>query len=90
MLLETGWITELVRRAESLRKTVETLNLAALPDDIRAAGWRVAVHNDYKLDCTPCAFWLFTHSDGRWIKGEGYSDAEALNKCRDAIGLPRR
>jgi hypothetical protein len=23
-------------------------------------------------------FWLFTHPDGRWIKGEGFTDAEAI------------
>lgn len=53
----------------------------AVPDDIRALGWTVAVHNDYRLDGEPHTFWLFT-KDGKAIKGEGRSDAEALGQVR--------
>lgn len=45
---------------------------------LRAAGWSVAVHNDYRLNGVPATFWLFTHPNGRWIKGEGESDDAAL------------
>ncbi len=45
---------------------------------LRMAGWSVAVHNDYRLDGAQWTFYLFTHPDGRWVKGEGRTDAEAL------------
>lgn len=45
---------------------------------LRADGWRVAVHNDYRLNGEDYTFWLFTHPDGRWIKGEGRTDNEAI------------
>ena len=52
---------------------------------IRMAGYTVAVHNDYKLDHQPHTFWLFTHSNGTWIKGEGKTDAQALQIARASI-----
>ena len=58
-----------------------------VPDDIRAAGWAVAVHNDYRQDGKAHTFWLFT-KDGRAIKGEGLTDAEALDQVREAIQHP--
>ena len=51
-------------------------------DALHKAGWRVAVHNDYRLNGEDHTFWLFTHPNGRWIKGEGRTDAEALSQCR--------
>ncbi len=66
-------------------------------DDIRAAGWHVAVHNDYRLKGVWYTFWLFTKADpfptgvpgeGRYARGEGRTDAEALNQIRKQIGLP--
>lgn len=54
------------------------------PEDIRALGWAVAVHNDYRLDGVKHTFWLFTKSD-RCMKGEGLTDAEALNEIRAAL-----
>ena len=56
------------------------------PDDLRAAGWSVAVHNDYRLNGQPHTFWLFTSGD-RNVKGEGRTDAEALGQCREQAGL---
>lgn len=46
--------------------------------DLRKAGWRVAVHNDYKLDGQDMTFWLMTHPSGIYLKGEGATDMEAL------------
>ncbi len=60
----------------------------ALPDDLRAQGWVVAVHNDYRLNGVPHTFWLFTRGDEA-IKGEGRTDAEALTAAR-ARALSRR
>ncbi len=54
------------------------------PDDIRAQGWVVAVHNDYRLNGEPYTFWLFTKGE-RAIKGEGKTDAEALGQIRKKI-----
>lgn len=54
------------------------------PDDIRAFGWAVAVHNDYNLNGVKHTFWLFTKGD-RNVKGEGLTDAEALNEVRAAL-----
>ena len=45
-------------------------------------GGLVAVHNHYRLEGKRHSFWLFTHPDGIWIKGEGLNDEDALN------GLP--
>lgn len=60
---------------------------ASIPDDIRAAGWAVAVHNDYCQSGKAMTFWLFTRED--WsATGEGESDAAALNQVRRSIGLP--
>lgn len=50
-------------------------------DDIRALGWAVAVHNDYRLDGVRHTFWLFTKGD-KCVKGEGHTDGEALNEVR--------
>ena len=45
---------------------------------LRAAGWMVGVHNDYRQDGKLHTFWLFTHRSGEYIKGEGLSDEEAV------------
>lgn len=60
----------------------------SLPDDIRAKGWMVAVHNDYKLNGVSNTFWLFTKDHNGTtiaVKGEGVSDSIALNKVREQI-----
>lgn len=48
--------------------------------DLRSRGWSVAVHNDYRLRGEAFTFWLFTHPNGKWAKGEGRSDQEALRQ----------
>lgn len=53
-------------------------------DEIRALGWSVAIHNDYRLNGEPHTFWLFT-KDGQAVKGEGRTDAEALGQVRAAL-----
>lgn len=47
-------------------------------DGLRLSGWMVAVHNDYRLNGELHTFWLLTHPNGRWIKGEGKTDEEAI------------
>lgn len=51
---------------------------------LRLNGWAVAVHNDYRVNGESFTFWLFTHPQGIWIKGEGRTDEAALD------GLPAR
>lgn len=51
---------------------------------LRSRGWMVAVHNDYQLAGDLHTFWLLTHPDGRWMKGEGRTDAEAI--CNLKVG----
>ena len=58
---------------------------SASPDDIRAAGWSVAVHNDYRQNGLDYTFWLFTNRSGRFVKGEGRTDTEALDTVRKEI-----
>lgn len=50
-------------------------------DDLRASGWVVACHNDYRLNGEAHTFWLFVNGD-RAVKGEGRTDAEALARVR--------
>jgi hypothetical protein len=54
------------------------------PDDLRAQGWSVAAHNDYKLNGEKFTFWLFTKGDVA-VKGEGRTDADALDQIRETI-----
>jgi hypothetical protein len=49
----------------------------SLLSELRAKGWTVAVHNDYRLTGVHHTFWLFTRGDVA-LKGEGLSDLEAL------------
>lgn len=49
--------------------------------NLRNAGWYVAVHNDYRQNGAHMTFWLFTHASGLFIKGEGWTDLEALEQC---------
>lgn len=62
---------------------------AAKPDDIRAKGWMVAIHNDYRQNGELCTFWLFTQGN-RAVKGEGATDAVALNEIRRKLELPQQ
>lgn len=63
---------------------------------LRNWGFSVAIHNDYRQGDERRTFWLFTHPSGRWIKGEGATDGEALTEAlkmawaspvADAVGL---
>lgn len=54
------------------------------PDDLRAMGWSVAVHNDYRLNGVAHTFWLFTNGHFA-LKGEGLTDADALNQVREKV-----
>lgn len=57
---------------------------------LRGEGWSVAVHNDfYRLNGEAHTFWLLIHPSGRWAKGEGRTDDEALAAVsRSALTQP--
>jgi hypothetical protein len=61
-----------------------SLDARSLPNDIRKAGWSVAVHNDYRIGEKSYTFWLFTKGE-RCVKGEGGTDAEALDVVRSKL-----
>ena len=52
--------------------------------DLRGNGWLVAAHNDYHLSGHLMTFWLFTHPNGRFVKGEAFDDRAAVVIARDA------
>lgn len=54
------------------------MTLEEMLEALRGAGWTVAVHNDYRQGGHLMMFWLFTHPDGRWLKGEADSDRQAV------------
>lgn len=56
------------------------MTLEQLLASMRADGWAVAVHNDYRLDGDLYTFWLFTHAKtGRFVKGEAATDERAVS-----------
>jgi len=67
----------------TLRATAELVERGS-PNDIRAKGWAVAVHNDYRVAGSAHTFWLFT-KDGHALKGEGLTDIDALIRVREAL-----
>jgi hypothetical protein len=52
-------------------------------DDLRMQGWSVAVHKDYYKEGVRYTVWLLTRGD-RFVKGEGLTDAVALDHARRA------
>jgi len=77
--------SQLNHAIETLRNQVELLRQNSA-DDIRAEGWTVAVHNDYRLHGVNHTFWLFTKGTS-CTKGEGSTDAEALNQIRVSLRI---
>ena len=69
--------------------------------ELREDGWAVAVHNDYRQDGGMFTFWLLTRQDltpqsrlehwraGRYVKGEGRTDAEAFDAIDAAMRAAR-
>lgn len=72
--------------ATEMAQKAEDLEAAALLRALRTNGWSVAVHNDYYVNTIPeprgfRTFWLLTHREGFYVKGEGASDLLALRQC---------
>ncbi len=66
------------------RSEVSDLEASNRPNDIRAKGWMVAGHHDYRRDGEFWTSWLFVKV-GHAIRGEGRTDAEALGRVRAQI-----
>lgn len=52
---------------------------------LRADGWVVAVHNDYRKAGEPHTYWRFS-KEGRCVNGEGKTDWEALAEIEKKVG----
>lgn len=52
--------------------------------NMRRCGWRVGAHNDYTVNGKQMTFWLMTHVNGYYVKGEAPTDLEALRMCENA------
>lgn len=61
------------------------MTLPEMLADLRTHGWMVAVHNDYRVAGKFQTFWLFTHPDGKYVKGEGSTDEAAVGHCRHQV-----
>lgn len=64
--------------------------LEELLGSIRLRGWSVAIHNDYRKGGESFTFWLFTHSSGRWLKGEAKCDHDAVTQVWEQIREPEK
>jgi hypothetical protein len=51
------------------------------PDDMRALGWDVVTHYDFRVDGERHTRWVLAKA-GRCIAGDGLTDVEALNVVR--------
>jgi hypothetical protein len=75
---------DMIRGAEQIMEALGKLGGGVTADDLRAQGWMVAVHNDYRQDGELRTFWLVTRGEEA-IKGEGPTDAAALGQIRARI-----
>lgn len=75
--------SDLIDQRDRLQARVAELESGCV-DDLRQRGWAVAAHNDYQQDGKACTFWLLTRGSIA-IKGEGLSNAAALNQIRAAL-----
>jgi len=67
-------------------ENIEAIGAMNIMKELRKSGWTVAIHNDYRLRGKSMTFWLWTHElTGRYIKGEGETDAEALCICATCL-----
>jgi len=52
---------------------------------IRSLGWMVGAHNDYRINGKYMTYWMFTHSEGIYVKGEAETDESALTECLEKV-----
>ena len=87
-----GWVdgVEACQRAFDNWRATQPQAAQAAADDLRSAGLLVAVHNDYLMHGNQYTFWLFVDRSGMSYKGEGLTDADALNQVRAVLAASRR
>jgi hypothetical protein len=69
--------------------SIEPESLEGLLARLRGVGWMVGVHNDYRLKGEFMTFWLFTNTNGTFLKGEGRTDLEALRQVVAQLPVPK-
>jgi hypothetical protein len=67
-----------ILRNDKAQREGQRRSLTSMLRILRENGWTVGVHNDYRQGGKLMTFWLFTHPSGRWLKGEGESDENAV------------
>jgi hypothetical protein len=67
----------------------EPANTDTLLADLRAQGWTVAAHYDYRQDGDLMSYWLFTHLDGRWAEGSDTTNIAALEAVLGKVAAER-
>ena len=67
-----------ILRLDKAKREGQRRSLTSMLRILRENGWMVGVHNDYRQDGKLMTFWLFTHPSGRWLKGEGERDEDAV------------
>ncbi len=90
MVFSSGISAQAQRAAAKIRsqvasETAPVENVEQTLHRLRQCGWRIAVHNDYMLHGQLHTFWGLTRN-GRFVKGEGLSDREALAEVDAALG----
>lgn len=80
-------LSEAVDKCRALVRSMEGVTSDSklqLTYSIRARGWAVGVHNDYRSNGVPSTFWMFTKGDF-CVRGEGPNDEIALAIVRREI-----
>lgn len=68
----------------ALCREVEDFLSKSVLDELRRDGWMVVCHNDYRLNGVLMTWWSFARGS-QYVKGEGHTDAEALDQCMSAV-----
>jgi len=63
----------------------ETDTLEQLLATLRQAGWTVALHTDSRHNGALRTDWMFTHTSGRYVRGEGQTDREAVREVLERV-----
>lgn len=71
-------LAEKIKSSDEEAPMERGVNFIHILHSLRERGWRVAVHNDYRLNGSDMTFWLMTHGNGLYLKGEGKTDMDAL------------
>ena len=65
------------------------MSAASILARLRAMGWCVGIHNDYRVAGEARRLWLLTKPEGSYVKGEGTGEGTALSEAEAAIAVLR-